>query len=76
MRPGKERDSIGLENKGKSSQIDNDDICLRSTCYFLCINLEEWMANGGVALQGNGHRQVDGTYSETHKIIFEYAVQN
>ncbi len=62
--------TLGLENKGKRSQIDDDDIWLRSTCYFLCINLEEWMANGGVALQGNGHRQVDGTYSETYVKLF------
>jgi hypothetical protein len=58
---------MGSENKGKRSQIVDDDILMRSTCYFLCINLEEWMADSGVALQGNGHRQVDGTYSETYK---------
>jgi hypothetical protein len=51
---------MGSENKGKRSQIVDDDILMRSTCYFLCINLEEWMADSGVALQGNGHRQVDG----------------
>jgi hypothetical protein len=28
------------------------------------------MANGGVALQGNGHRQVDGTCSETYTKLF------
>jgi hypothetical protein len=61
---------LGLENKGKSRQIGNDDICLGSTGYFLCINLEEWMADGSVALQGNGHRQVDGTYSETYTKLF------
>jgi hypothetical protein len=61
---------LGLENKGKRSQIVDDDICLLSTCYFLCINLEEWMADSGVALQGNCHRQVDGTYSETYTKLF------
>ncbi len=62
--------TLGLENKGKKSQIVDDDICLCSTCYFLCINLEEWMADSGVALQGNGHRQVDGSYSETYTKLF------
>ncbi len=28
------------------------------------------MADSGVALQGNGHRQVDGTYSETYTKSF------
>ncbi len=28
------------------------------------------MADGGVALQGNGHRQVDGAYSETYTKLF------